>query len=247
MLTAIPQLVIPTTGVMSMISHIFFARRVIILAGNKCLVVPVAVMSTIFIGLELAFCAVATFAIFRDVTFQRFVDHSSWIISASLGTRVLTDSVISGAMVIWLRRNRTGFTRTDTILDLLISFAINTGLLTSMINLTAMISAILLPDALIYYAIYIVSSKLYSNSVLAVLNSRRSRNKNRTKNQSTETGWVEMSDHVAGAVKTETDLKGNSASDLATKRGGSKLVGLPAGDEHNPSADFGGHLYQGDL
>lgn len=67
-----------------------------------------------------------------------------WIISASLGTRVLTDLAISGAMVAMLRRQRTGFRRlvivcfftcsriqlfdrTDSILDLLVSFAINTG------------------------------------------------------------------------------------------------------------------------
>ncbi|PIL32247.1 hypothetical protein GSI_05492 [Ganoderma sinense ZZ0214-1] len=212
------RFVIPTTGIISMISHMFFARRVIILAGNKCLFVPVAAISALLILSELAFCAVATFAIFRDVTFQRFVDRSSWIISASLGTRVLTDSVISGAMVAMLRRNRTGFKRTDSILDLLISFAINTGLLMSVINLGAMISAVLQPDALIYCAIYIVSSKLYSNSVLAVwhrsspspvrLNSRQSRNKNRTEHPSTGTSWLEMSDHVAAAVKTSTNTGG---------------------------------------
>ncbi|KAM5544697.1 hypothetical protein V8D89_001595 [Ganoderma adspersum] len=245
------RLVIPMTGVISLISHMFFARRVIILAGNKRLVVPVAVISTILILLELAFCAVATFAIFRDVTFQRFVDRSSWIISASLGTRVLTDSVISGAMVAMLRRNRTGFKRTDSILDLLISFAINTGLLTSIINLAAMISAVLQPDALVYCAIYIVSSKLYSNSVLAVLNSRRSRNKNHVENPSTGTSWLEMSDHVAAALKTDTNIEAsritfqeNSAMNLSAKLGGSKAAELPAGDAH---ADFGGRLYQGDL
>ena len=63
----------------------------------------------------------------------------------SLGIRVLTDLAISGAMVAMLRSNRTGFKRwgfyiklvndaaylfmdrTDSVLDILISFAIHTG------------------------------------------------------------------------------------------------------------------------
>ncbi|KAI0706345.1 hypothetical protein C8Q76DRAFT_156016 [Earliella scabrosa] len=157
------RLVIPTTGTMSMVSHVFFARRVLILWGKKSMVLPVAFLSTILILAEGALCGATTAFLFIDQTFTRFVEHSSWLISTALGVRVFTDLVISGAMIYQLRHNRTGFRRTDSILDLLVLFAVNTGLLTSIINLASVLTAIVYPNALIYCGIYLVSSKRRRN------------------------------------------------------------------------------------
>ncbi|KAI1783890.1 hypothetical protein LXA43DRAFT_292497 [Ganoderma leucocontextum] len=201
------RLIIPTTGVIVIISHMFYARRVIILADNKRLVVPIVIISMILIGLEIAFCTVTTCAIFRNITFKRFAEDSSWLISTGLGISVLTDLLITGAMVVMLRRSRTGFKRTDSILDVLMLFAINTGLLASVVNLASVITALVLPDALIYCAIYLVASKLYSNSVVAVLNSRRSRKKNRVETQNTETSWLEMNDLSSAVCRSDTNAE----------------------------------------
>ena len=40
-----------------------------------------------------------------------------------------------------------------------------------------------------------------------MLNSRRSRNGNRAENSSTGTSWLAMSDHVAAALKTNTNIE----------------------------------------
>ncbi|KAJ8487661.1 hypothetical protein ONZ51_g4040 [Trametes cubensis] len=73
-----------------------------------------------------------------------------------------------------LSRSRAGLKcRTDTILDTLIKYTINTGLLTSISGLSAFIFAMILPGNLIYAGITIVGTKLYANSALALLNSRR--------------------------------------------------------------------------
>ncbi|KAI8970729.1 hypothetical protein BD414DRAFT_540745 [Trametes punicea] len=63
--------------------------------------------------------------------------------------------------------------RTDTVLDTLILYTINTGLLTSVCSVLAFIFVIILPGNLIYAGISVAGTKLYAISVLAVLNSRR--------------------------------------------------------------------------
>ncbi|RDX42354.1 hypothetical protein OH76DRAFT_108400 [Lentinus brumalis] len=209
------RLVVPATGAISTVSHVFFARRVLILSGSKRMTLPVALITTLLVLSEIVFCSVTTVYLFLDKTFTRFVDHSSWLISTSLGTRVVCDIVITGAMIYQLRISRTGFRKTDSILDLLILFAINTGLLTSVVNLASVITAVLWPDALVYCGIYIVSSKLYSISVLTVLNSRRSRNKHSAENnKEQDTTWMEMSDRISAACRTGTNLEFNHDSVL---------------------------------
>ncbi|KAI0773046.1 hypothetical protein BD413DRAFT_611970 [Trametes elegans] len=100
--------------------------------------------------------------------------HFSWMVSIAYGFAVLTDVILTSALVFVLHRSRTGFKRTDSMIDVLIIYTINTGLLTSVVSILAFVFALILPGNLIYAAITIVGSKLYANSVLAVLNSRRS-------------------------------------------------------------------------
>ncbi|KAI1785108.1 hypothetical protein LXA43DRAFT_1100669 [Ganoderma leucocontextum] len=179
------RLIVTVTGLTATITHLFFARRVFILSGGQRFYPFCAV---ILIVAELGFCITATVAIFVDVTFARFQEHSSWIIYTALGLRVVTDFILTISLIFFLQRSRTGFKSTDTMIDVLILYAINTGLVTrqvpvcacvsmaivlqlpsiSLFSLAAAITAFVLPDTLIYIAIYIVSSNMYSSSVIAV-------------------------------------------------------------------------------
>ncbi|EJF56219.1 hypothetical protein DICSQDRAFT_130212 [Dichomitus squalens LYAD-421 SS1] len=100
-----------------------------------------------------------TWSSFVDITFARCRQHSFWIIYAALGLRVVTDLVLTGSLIFLLQRSRTRFTTTEHMIDILILYAINTGLITSLLSLAAAVAAAVLPDTLIYIAIYIVSSK----------------------------------------------------------------------------------------
>ncbi|KAI0791246.1 hypothetical protein C8Q75DRAFT_67192 [Abortiporus biennis] len=67
---------------------------------------------------------------------------------------------------------RTGVTRVDRVINTLMTYMINTGLLTSICALLCLITFITLPGRYVYFAFYFVLSKFYVNALLATLNSR---------------------------------------------------------------------------
>ncbi|EIW53080.1 uncharacterized protein TRAVEDRAFT_53496 [Trametes versicolor FP-101664 SS1] len=62
---------------------------------------------------------------------------------------------------------------TDTLLNTLIAYTINTGLLTCTLSTLCLFFTILQPYNLIYFALNMPITKSYTNSMLTVLNSRR--------------------------------------------------------------------------
>ncbi|KAI0326515.1 hypothetical protein GY45DRAFT_1381121 [Cubamyces sp. BRFM 1775] len=99
--------------------------------------------------------------------FQRL----NWLVAASYGLASVTDLTLAGTLVYVLHKSRTGSKSTLSIQTAkLTRHPFDIGVLTS---LFAFIFAIILPGNLIYAGISIVGTKLYANSVLAVLNSRR--------------------------------------------------------------------------
>ncbi|XP_006462926.1 hypothetical protein AGABI2DRAFT_186738 [Agaricus bisporus var. bisporus H97] len=94
--------------------------------------------------------------------------------SVSLGTGVLTDVTTAVTLCIYLNRLRTGLHTSDSLVNMLIRYAINTGALTSAVSLTTLLLYDFLPDNNLYYAsVYIILSKLYAISLMATLNTRR--------------------------------------------------------------------------
>ncbi|KAK7455818.1 hypothetical protein VKT23_010852 [Stygiomarasmius scandens] len=86
---------------------------------------------------------------------------------------VLSDVFIAGSLCYLLYEHRSGFRETNTIITTLIVYAVNRCLLTSAVAITEVIVFVLTPGTLWYLAIDFVIGKLYANSFLASLNSRR--------------------------------------------------------------------------
>ncbi|CDO71977.1 hypothetical protein BN946_scf184943.g11 [Trametes cinnabarina] len=101
--------------------------------------------------------------------------HVSWMISGWCGSAMLVDALLSGTLVTALLKSRTGFKRTDSLIEVLIVYAINTGVLTSVFGVLIFTFAIVLPGNLIYIAFTIVGVKPTEHSRAAArLNSRKS-------------------------------------------------------------------------
>ncbi|KAI0636240.1 hypothetical protein C8Q77DRAFT_1155943 [Trametes polyzona] len=166
------QVNVAITGASNLLCQTFYARRVFLLGPKSRWVVGLAGLSMVAcLGFDIG----ATVEAFRlSLTdFPRF----SWLVSGAYGCAVATDVLLTGALIRVLLRSRTGFKRTDSTLDMLIVYSINTGLLTRQAYVTGLlvfVFALILPGNYIYAGISIVNAKLYANSVLAVLNSRRS-------------------------------------------------------------------------
>ncbi|KAI9060717.1 hypothetical protein FKP32DRAFT_1678675 [Trametes sanguinea] len=165
------RLLTPVTIVTIILCQGFYAFRVCRIGSHYAYLVSVAVAAVCMVC-EFGFMLAATVEGFR-LSLNDF-QHVSWLISAVTGCAVLCDVCLTGTLVTALVRSRTGSKRTDSLIEVLIIYSINTGLLTSIFGMLTFIFAIILPGNLIYIALTIVGVKLYANSVLAVLNSRQS-------------------------------------------------------------------------
>ncbi|PIL32386.1 hypothetical protein GSI_05632 [Ganoderma sinense ZZ0214-1] len=118
------------------------------------------------------FCAATAEAIMLK-PFSEF-QHHTWLISSGAGSAFLADGLLTGVLVNLLHTQRTGVKRMDRIVDTLIVYGINTGLLTGVVTLGSLLFSLICPNNLIYAGFAIVATKMYANSLLAALNTRSS-------------------------------------------------------------------------
>lgn len=93
--------------------------------------------------------------------------------TVALAVGVLTDIIIAVALCFFLSRLRTGYKQSDTLVNSLVRYAINTGALTSAVSVSTLIMYNLMPHNMIFISTYFVLSKLYAISFMATLNTRR--------------------------------------------------------------------------
>lgn len=147
----------------------FLSMRVYRLS-NKSIPVTVIVMSSVIAEFVLSITYVA-----KALPIQTFAGllELKGISSAVNATTAASDVLIAGCVCFLLQKSRTGFRRSDTMINKLMLFSLNTGLLTGIFAVASLISISVWPDAFIYIAFYFCVGRLYCNSLLATLNARR--------------------------------------------------------------------------
>ncbi|KAI0749999.1 hypothetical protein C8Q80DRAFT_1269786 [Daedaleopsis nitida] len=158
------------SGIVMTASQSFFARRVWVLGPRYRILVCIAAILCI---LEIGFFAAATAEAFIIPTFEGF-KRVTWLVSTGSTMAVTADILLTVVLIYVLKHNRTGVKRTDSMLDIMIMYSINTGLLTGVFNLLSLLFAYIRPGDLIYIGIGIPGTKMYANTLLAALNSRMS-------------------------------------------------------------------------
>ncbi|KAJ3004702.1 hypothetical protein NUW54_g4688 [Trametes sanguinea] len=183
-----------STALVILVSECFFTRRVYLSAWfptanhaerglismavgskyTKAIVAITPVLMVVFTGFaaELLGGVAASAEAFIRPTFAGF-DGVAWMTSAGFGAAVAIDALLAVTLVITLHKSRTGFKRTDSLIDLLIIYTINTGLVTGVFGILSFIFALVWPESLIWSACNLVATKTYATSLLAVLNSRK--------------------------------------------------------------------------
>jgi len=101
------------------------------------------------------------------------VEKFSWLITSALTCGSAADIVIAASMVYYLRKlvSSTNLESTTAMLNRLIRFSLQTGILTSMTSL-ASIACFQAMSNMVWFSVYIFLAKLYSNSLLVSLNAR---------------------------------------------------------------------------
>ncbi|SJL07955.1 uncharacterized protein ARMOST_11313 [Armillaria ostoyae] len=101
-----------------------------------------------------------------------YISNLRTLASLSLGAGALTDIIIALSLSLFLRRLRTGYKSSDSVVNRLTIYAINTGVLTSTISITTLVLYDLYPTNFLFMAFYFVLSKLYAVSFMCTLNTR---------------------------------------------------------------------------
>ncbi|KAI1789959.1 hypothetical protein LXA43DRAFT_536913 [Ganoderma leucocontextum] len=90
------------------------------------------------------------------------------------GLSVICDVAIVVALSYYLHSKRTGFKRTNLMIDRLIIYAVNRGVLTTLCQAGHLIAFVALPGRFIFLVFALLEGKLYSNTFLATLNAQKS-------------------------------------------------------------------------
>ncbi|KAI0353713.1 hypothetical protein OH77DRAFT_582320 [Trametes cingulata] len=148
----------------------FYVRRVYLINRKYKYIVALSC------GMFLVVLACATGATVEASILPNYSEFEkvTWLISAGFGGAVVIDVMLTTVLIVTLHRRRTGFRRTDSIIDVLILYAMCTGLLTDILSALTFIFALVVPNEMIYVGLDTVAAKVYVNSVLAALNLRES-------------------------------------------------------------------------
>ncbi|KAF5385814.1 hypothetical protein D9615_002201 [Tricholomella constricta] len=165
----------------------FFARRVWLMTNCNnyflvCITLPSLLSFATGFGAAGRAFGIRNFESFRSV---------SYLFYLSLAAGVVSDVLIAGQLCLYLLRSRTGVKNTDSTLNVLMLYTINTTLLTTyskhffmswssklthhvyrICSIACLITFAIWPQDFIYIAIYFSMSELYLNSLLATLNNR---------------------------------------------------------------------------
>ncbi|KAJ7120769.1 hypothetical protein C8R44DRAFT_736499, partial [Mycena epipterygia] len=110
----------------------------------------------------------------RSITVEGAEGHWGWALLASWSVSAANDLVITVVLVAILIRQRTyAQKRTVVLMDKLIAWTIETGMLTrSVCGILMLICFVTMRNNYIFLAFFVVEARMFSNSLLASLNSR---------------------------------------------------------------------------
>ncbi|KAI0648809.1 hypothetical protein C8Q79DRAFT_474052 [Trametes meyenii] len=181
----------------------FFARRVYHFVGKRFRFLLWFII-VLILG-ELALGSISYIEIFIVPDYLVYRKYA-WCGSAAYALAAVADVMLTSILILELHRSRTGFKRTDSAIDVLIAYAVTTGLLTTLFNVYCAVIALVEPDNWVYIASDNFSTKLYVTSVLAALNSRLPERVLGQRAEGTYTNSIEVSVHyVTGSPAATND------------------------------------------
>jgi len=161
--------IVVTIGVTLLVQG-FFAHRVYRLTHNNVW------LSGTIVLLSLSHAATgiaAAIRLFQIHVFSRLPEVLG-IMSATLILMAANDLFITAVLCLYLRKAQSSFTETQSAIQMLMVYTIETGLLTSVFVTIDAVCILVMPHNWVFIGITFCISKLYANSLLTILNSRQS-------------------------------------------------------------------------
>ncbi|KAF8798640.1 hypothetical protein BYT27DRAFT_7246560 [Phlegmacium glaucopus] len=162
------EIAVILTGVTALIVQSFLTMRIWRFSGqNKYLTGISMILVVVSFGSFVLYIVKAAHV--KDLASLAQIKHESMAINI-LGAA--TDLLIAALLCILLHFSRTGSHKSDSIINRLILFSVNTGFITSIFSLASMVSILVAGDTFIYIAFLVCLGRLYTNSLLSTLNLR---------------------------------------------------------------------------
>lgn len=159
---------VAVTSISDFIIRSMFARRIYRLSRHN-IFLTAGIVALSFTDL---ICGLIITAKAFGVTSYLDLDPLSSLMYLNFAAGTSSDLSVALVLCYLLRRSRTGFQQTDSLITILMVYTVNTGLLVALDASAGLITYIVMPHNLIFLGFYLLMSKLYLNSYLASLNAR---------------------------------------------------------------------------
>ncbi|KAG0706632.1 hypothetical protein DFH29DRAFT_1020941 [Suillus ampliporus] len=161
---------VAVTAAVTFLVHCFFANRVRKLTKRWYYAAPLVVLAF----MRLFAACVSTTEIIRLRHYSLFIKpFPSWIFTVGVTLSASVEFIITVVMVIFLGRSRTGFATMNHIINSLILYTLETGSFTCAVTIASLICWMVMRHNLIFLGMHFAIAKLYANSLLATLNTRK--------------------------------------------------------------------------
>lgn len=161
---------VAVTGILTFVVHCFFSHRIFMLSRrNWFLVVPILLLALF----RLISATVTTAEMILNDTFPSFKANFKWVFTLGLVLSTAVDILITGSLFFLLKTSRTSDFNLNAVIDTLIRYAFETGALTTAGTIVSMIFWLAMNDNLVFMGLHFVIAKLYANSILVTLNTRK--------------------------------------------------------------------------
>ncbi|KAI0363657.1 hypothetical protein BV20DRAFT_96836 [Pilatotrama ljubarskyi] len=157
-------------GLITLTAQIFFARRAWLLGSKYRVAVSIAIFCLLLhVGFAIGMAVIS----FQLHTLDRIGPSNRWLFGAALFPASLADVLLAGVIILALRRSHQSYKHVDTWFDAFVLYVVNTGLLTGIFNIIPSILVAINPKNFIWASFSFVAARLYANTLLSVLNSRK--------------------------------------------------------------------------
>ncbi|KAF8838706.1 hypothetical protein BDN67DRAFT_64407 [Paxillus ammoniavirescens] len=157
---------VAVTAVITFMVHCFFANRIRKLTKKWYIAAPLVFLA--FLRL------VSTSEIIRLKRYSSFIKpYPSWVFTLGVTLSASVEFIITMTMIIFLRSRKTGFASMNHIINALVLYTMETGGITCLVTIASLICWLVMRHNLIFLGMHFAIAKLYANSLLATLNTRK--------------------------------------------------------------------------
>ncbi|KAJ3899505.1 hypothetical protein F5879DRAFT_976653 [Lentinula edodes] len=156
-------------GLSSFVCQVFFLNRIWIFSKKN---IPLIGFLTTLCVTTLALDILVTVQITQNRSVLEFGRRKGEII-AVFTSGAIADVVLASLLCYYIRRNRSGFEKTDSLVTSIVKYTITTGLVTSLLGIFTLIAYFASPNGFIFIAMHFSLGRMYTNALLATLNSRK--------------------------------------------------------------------------